>query len=446
MRLSNRDILVTGFALLAMFLGAGNLIFPPVLGLQAGENLWPAIFGFIITGVGLPLLGITAVAKAGGDLELLANRVNPMFSKIITTIVILSIGPMLAIPRTAATTFEVGVAPFLNTSEPTELKIALAITTLVFFFIVLLFALKPTKILDSIGKILTPILVVFLGIIIYKGVSSPIGVTTNSTLASPFTYGFLEGYNTMDALASVIFGIAIANAIRGKGIKDKAEVAKATILAGIIAAVGLSSIYIGIGYIGSTTGGLFTGENPGQLLSFIAESLLDSTGKIVLALTMTVACLTTAIGLVASSGSFFNRLTKNKVSYNTVCILTILVSALLTNMGLSKIIEVSGPLLATVYPVIIVLVIVSLFDDLFDGNRMVYRVPIIATIILALAKLVFSVAIKMGVNLAFIEKALSILPLYEEGLEWMLPALVLAIAASFIKTKNRPNIKHSKNS
>ncbi|SMB92890.1 branched-chain amino acid:cation transporter, LIVCS family [Desulfonispora thiosulfatigenes DSM 11270] len=436
MKLGKKDILITGLALLAMFLGAGNLIFPPKLGLQAGGSFWPAIFGFIITGVGLPLLGVTAVAKAGGDLELLANRVNPLFSKIITTIVILSIGPMLAIPRTAATTFEVGVAPFLGTTDPATVKMALAVTTLIFFLITLLFVLKPTKILDSVGSILTPFLILFLGIIIFKGISSPLGVASKATLVSPFTKGFLEGYNTMDALASVIFGLAIANSIKGKGIEDKKEVAKVTISAGIIAAIGLSAIYLGISYIGSTTGTLFTGDNPGQLLSFVVDSLLGSTGKLVLALTMALACLTTSIGLVASCGSFFNRLTKGKVSYNTICIITVLISAILANMGLSKILEVSAPLLVTVYPIIIVLVVISLFDGLFKGNRAVYIISITGTVILSLTNLIYSIGTNMGLNLNFIKNALSVLPLYDKGLEWIIPAFLLALVANFVKPSN----------
>lgn len=433
MKLSRKDILVTGLALFAMFLGAGNLIFPPSLGQQAGSDLWWAILGFVATGVGLPLLGVTAVAKAGGDLELLGNRVHPLFGKLITAIVVLSIGPLLAIPRTAATTFEVAIAPFLQSTI--DIKIALAITTIIFFSITLAFVLRPSKIVDNVGKVLTPFLILFLAAIIIKGIISPAAGISTGTYTTPFTQGFLEGYNTMDALASVIFGLVIANAVRAKGVTDNNEIAKVTIWAGIIAAIGLGSVYIGLAYIGATTGNTFTGDNPGQMLSYVTEVLLGSTGKIIIGLAMTLACLTTAIGLVATSGNFFSRLTNNKVSYNTVCLITALVSAILANMGLAKILEVSVPLLVTVYPVVIVLVLLSIFNNLFGGNRNVYIGTVGTTVVITLANLITSLSSNFGVQLGALEKILSLLPMQDQGLGWILPAVIIAVVCMFIKSK-----------
>ncbi|MBM7853972.1 LIVCS family branched-chain amino acid:cation transporter [Desulfohalotomaculum tongense] len=432
MHLTKKEIFITGLALLAMFLGAGNLIFPPVLGLKAGESLWLAILGFIVTGVGLPLLGVTAVAKAGGDLQYLANRVHPLFSKIITTIVVLSIGPLLAIPRTAATTFEVGVAPFL---QDTNSQLALAVTTVVYFAITLGFVLRPSKIVDNIGKFLTPFIIIFLAIIIFKGVLTPLGTVNASEYTSPFSQGFLEGYNTMDALASVIFGLVIANSIKAKGVTDNGEIAKVTIIAGIIAAIGLSSVYVGLAYIGATTGTTFTGGNPGQMLSYIIEAILGPAGKIVIAITMALACLTTSIGLVATCGSFFSRLTNNRVSYNTVCILTALISTVLANMGLATILEVSVPLLITVYPVIIVLILLALFHDLYKGKRAVYIAAISGTVIISLTTLVTSTSRTLGFELTALEQLLYKLPLHKQGLDWLLPAVLLALVGMLYKSK-----------
>lgn len=431
MQLTKKEILVTGLALLAMFFGAGNLIFPPQLGLQAGEHLWIAMAGFIVTGVGLPLMGITAVAKAGGDLEYLANRVHPLFSKIITTLVILCIGPLLAIPRTAATTYEVAVVPLIGNAS----GLSLAITSIVFFAVVLLFVLRGSKLVDDVGKILTPILVLFLAIVIIKGVFAPQGSIGVTQFDLPFSRGFLEGYNTMDALASVIFGMVIVNALKDKGIKDKQEIAKATIWSGIIAAVGLSSIYLGLAYIGATTGNSFTGDNPGQMLSHITTALLGSFGKVVIAIAMTLACLTTAIGLVASCGSFFSRLTNNRLSFNKICLITVVISALLANIGLAKILEISVPLLVTVYPIVIVLVVLALCHNLFGGKRMVYVTTIIGTSLIVLAGLVDMIAGKLGVNLQFIQNTLALIPGQAQGLGWVIPALIMAVLGFFLTPK-----------
>jgi len=430
--MSSRGILITGLALLAMFFGAGNLIFPPMLGLQSGESFWPALLGFIITGVGLPFLGVTAVAKAGGDLELLANRVNPVFSKIITTVAVLCIGPLLAIPRTAATTFEVAIVPLAQLADPTNTKIALFVTTVFFFLIVLFFVLKPTKLLNNLGKFLTPFLLIFLSIIIIKGIITPMGSIGESSYSSPFAQGFIEGYNTMDAIASTIFGMIIVKGIRDKGIKDSSVVTKITIKAGMIAAAGLAFIYVGLAYIGNTTGTLFTGDNPGQLLSFLSATLLGNAGKLFIGFAMTLACLTTAIGLVASCGEYFSRLSNYRLSYNTIAIATTLVSFVLANMGLAKILEISVPLLVIVYPIIIVLVLLALFHDLFKGKKAVYLYTVGITVFLVLTDAVYSLGTGLGLNLEFIPKALNYLPFYGQGLGWLLPALVVALLTTIL--------------
>jgi LIVCS family branched-chain amino acid:cation transporter len=432
MRFSNKEILFTGLALLAMFFGAGNLIFPPMLGLQSGESLVWALLGFIATGVGLPLLGVTAVAKAGGDLELIANRVHPLFSKIITTLAILCIGPLLAIPRTAATTFEVGIAPFLGTNNSGTLQLALALTTIVFFAITLFFVLRPTSILDYIGKILTPLLIIFLGILIIKGIVAPLGAIGSSSYTSPFSQGFLEGYNTMDAIASVIFGMIIVKGIKDKGVTDNNEISKITTMSGVIAAAGLAIIYIGLAYVGATTGTTFNGENPGQMLSYISEALFGPLGKIIIALIMTLACLTTAIGLVASCGEYFSRLTQNRISYNTVAIITTIISVLLANMGLSKILLISVPILVNIYPVIIVLIMLALLHNYFKGKHEVYVFSIIGVMLILIANIIVSLGANLGINTGFITQLLSYLPFQQQGLGWVIPTLIAAILALII--------------
>lgn len=438
MEVFKKHIFVTGMALLAMFLGAGNLIFPPMLGLEAGEDLWITILGFVLTGVGLPLLGVTAVAKAGGDLECLANRVHPLFSKVITVSVILLIGPLLAIPRTAATTFEVAVNPFLTRSNG---PLDLLATTLVFFAITLFFALRPTKVLDNIAKILTPCLVIFLAIIIIKGIVSPLGQMGPGQFANPFSQGFIEGYNTMDALASVIFGLVIVNTIKAKGISDNSQVATITIGAGIVAAIGLSAIYVGIAYIGATTGTTYTGSNHGEMLSFVTAALLGYTGQIVIAITMTLACLTTSIGLVASCGAYFNRLSKQRISYNVICLITAIISAGLANLGLAKILEFSVPLLLAIYPVVMVLILLSLFNSIFQGKRSVYVSSVVVTTAIASLNLLTN-----WVDIKWVTDMIQWLPLAEQGLEWVVPALLSATVGFFItgKPTTIPTKAHAK--
>ena len=183
------------------------------------------------------------------------------------------------------------------------------------------------------GKLLTPFLVVFLAALILKGIASPLGNIGAAQFTDPLSRGFIEGYNTMDALASVIFGLVIVKSIRAKGVTDSGEIARATLHAGLIAAFGLSALYLGLSYLGATTGTTYAGNNPGEMLSFLAGVLLGPTGKLIISLTITLACLTTSIGLISSCGTFFSRLTNNKISYNAVCIITVLVSALLANLG-----------------------------------------------------------------------------------------------------------------
>jgi len=442
MKFSRKDILITGFALLAMFFGAGNLIFPPMLGLQSGEDLPWAILGFIATGVGLPFLGVTAVALAGGDLEFIANRVHPAFSKIITTISVLCIGPLLAIPRTAATTYEVAIASFFNAPTPFMNTVALLITSTIFFIIVLFFVLKPTQLINNIGKILTPFMLIFLAIIILKGLITPLGSAGPSNYANPFSTGFLEGYNTMDAIASVIFGMIIVKGIREKGVSDRGSVARITIMAGSIAAAGLAFIYIGLGYIGSTTANVFTGENQGQLLVFISQGLLGTPGQAIMGIVMALACLTTAIGLVASCGEYFSRLSHYRISYNAVAIITTLVSFLLSNLGLVQILKISVPLLVFVYPIIIALIILTLLHNVFRGSRIVYVFSVGIVVLFVILDALKGFGNTLGIDVSLLTQLLNYLPLYQQGLGWVIPAAATAILMTLI-SYFLPNINKS---
>ena len=253
--LTNTEIFTLGLMLFALFLGAGNIIFPPYLGQLAGDELAIAVTGFLLTGVGLPLLGILAIAKAGGDLQSIAGRVNPVFGIVFTLIVYLAIGPFFGIPRTATVAFEIGTAPFLP-ADFAESFWSLFIFTLVFFIITVLFAMNPTKLVDRIGKILTPLLILVIGLLAVKSFLTPMG-SINSPIGNydteAFFESFLQGYLTMDAIAALVFGIVIIQSIQNKGVTDTRTILKSTAYAGFIAAIGMSAVYISLSYIGATS-------------------------------------------------------------------------------------------------------------------------------------------------------------------------------------------------
>ena len=375
--LSKKDLLFIGLMLFSLFFGAGNLIFPPFLGQSAGENVWIALVGFLITAVGFPVLGVIAVAKSGG-LENLSKRVHPGFSIVFTILIYLSIGPCLGIPRAGSLPFEMVVSPYLS-SNILE-GIARLVFTLVFFAIAYWLSLSPTKLVDRMGKVLTPTLLILILVIIIGVVFKPLGAFGEATLGyidSPFVTGFLEGYLTMDTIAALNFGIVIALAIKTKGIKEEKAVVKASIKAGFIAGALLFIIYGVLAYLGAASGGRFGATlNGANTLTNITTYLFGKPGELLLAVIFTLACLTTSVGLITSCSQYFATLTK-KISYkNWVGILTFS-SMVLANMGLNKILSISVPVLEMIYPIAIMLIVLAMLDNLFKGNRLVYRLSIL---------------------------------------------------------------------
>ena len=279
-------------------------------------------------------------------------------------------------------------------------------------------------------------MLIFLAVIIFVGIKSPLADFGPNTYANPFSQGFLEGYNTMDAIASVIFGMIIVKGIKDKGVTNNSQIARITIMAGSIAALGLGFIYIGLAYIGATTGTLFTGTNHGQMLIFLSESLLGAAGRAIIGVVMALACLTTAIGLVASCGEYFSRLFNYRVSYNTVAIITTLISFVLANMGLANILKISVPLLEFVYPIIIVLILLALFHNVFKGRRSVYVWTVGTIVIYVTLDFIYDMGALVGLDFGFIQQMLNILPFYKIGLGWFIPA-VLALCISFFLTPKK---------
>ncbi|WP_300258315.1 branched-chain amino acid transport system II carrier protein [Clostridium sp.] len=402
------DFLVIGFALFSMFLGAGNLIFPPLLGRNLGADYYLGIIGFIITGVGVPLLGILSSMRVNGKFELFGDKVGKKFSLIYSIALFILIGPLLAIPRTAATTFELAFAPnFAN--------INYFAVIVVYFLVNLIFVLKPSKVIDVLGKFLTPVLLAILFFLIAKGVISPIDSLTKSYTPDALFTSLLEGYQTMDAIAAVIFSSIILGSIKAKGYTGK-DSFKLLIKAAVIAIGGLAIIYGGLIFLGAHTGDQALGLSNSQLLLFIAESILGHAGAILIGVSMALACLTTSIGLLSAGGSFFERVSNGKLPYKFNVLVMTVTSILVASMGLDKIISLSATLLGVIYPVTIVLILLNLFHKRIT-NPLTHKVTVYVTLIV-------SILITIGNFIPGVTNLVSLLPLYSKGFGWILPALV----------------------
>ena len=404
-----KDIVLTGFALFAMLFGAGNLIFPPTVGYIVGDNWKLAAFGFCITGIGFPLMGIIASGFAGTELDHFSDRVSPLFSRIFNTALILAIGPCLAIPRTGATAFEVMMTPYVGTDS----SIAKYIFLVIYFGVVLLFSLRESAVIDRIGKILTPILLIVLAIIIFKGVSSPIGdlVTTGTT--NNFRYGFYNGYQTMDTLAAIIFASIILKTITGKN-KDLGRKEQLSFLlkASAIAVCGLAIVYGGLLYIGATSTSVLENKGTTQLLNAIVAELLG--------ICVAGACLTTAIGLTATVGDYFSSVFKTK--YEKIVIINVIVSLIFAGFGVDLIVQVAAPILVFIYPIAIVLIILNLFKGYIQDRGIFIGCVVGAGLIGAIETLQMLNACPEGIYKLYLE-----LPFQDYGLAWILPSIVVGI-------------------
>lgn len=422
----SKDIILTGFALFAMLFGAGNLIFPPMLGYEVNSAWAITILAFIITGVGFPLLGILSVSVSGSDLDSFGNRVSPIFSKIFSTLLILAIGPMLAIPRTGATAYEITFL-YKGLEDPIYEYIYL----ISYFLIVLLFSLRANKVVELVGKILTPILLIILFLIMIRGIflEAPI---LNKEFYQPFKKGFLEGYQTMDTLASIAYATLILKSIRyGRELSKKEE--KSFLLkSSIVAVLALATVYGGYAIIGAKMVTLFNVKSKTQLLVELSTFLLGKTGYIILSICVAGACLTTAIGLVATVGHFFSDLLK--VKYEKIVLITIAVSFVLSILGVEEIIKISVPILIFMYPIAISLIILNLLKK-YIKNDYSYKGTVLFTTIIGIIECLSS----LGIENKLINKIYNSLPLSEYGLAWFVPAVLGFMIFSLIFKKEKSN-------
>lgn len=430
--------LVIGVMLFALFFGAGNLIFPAQLGQYAGTSLWPAIIGFLITGVGLPFLGILAIGFSGSsNLQDLASRIHPVYAVIFTALLYLTIGPFFAAPRTGAVAFDIGIAPFISEGN---MQVASIIFSLIFFSITLWLSLNPAKIVDRVGKILSPGIIILLLILLAMVVVKPMGVIESPQEAytsGAFMKGFTEGYNTMDALASLVFGIIVINAIRSLGVTSKRGILAATAKTGAVATAFLAIIYVGIAYLGATsTGVLGILDTGGPVLSGASTHYLGTFGLVMLAVVILLACLTTSIGLMTACGEYFHTLMP-KISYKWFVTIFTSFCFVVANFGLSNIITYSIPILMFLYPLAVSLMLLTFASPLFHHSRLVYVAATIVTFMISaidgLKTLCNSLEIDyfwwMAPIVSFYEKTL---PFYSQGLGWLLPVLVIIFVTGII--------------
>ena len=429
-KLDVRSNLLIGSLLFGLFFGAGNLIFPVHLGQLAGENTLSATIGFLLTGVGLPIIGVVASALSRSEsLYEMAKPVSKTYGILFTCALYLTIGPLFAIPRTATVAFEVGLTAFVTEAN---LPLALFVFSLLFFAATLFYALRPGRILDWVGMYLTPAFVGLLSILIIATVVRPMGNPVNypalgDYAIQPLFTGIIDGYNTMDALASLAFAIIIISNIEKLGVTDPKRKAIETLKSGIVCLVGMGVIYSALAYMGATSlGSVESGANGGIILASVSKHYFGLFGQVLLAAIVLVACLKTAIGLITACGQMFSEMFPNSLSYNQYAIAFTFVSFAIANFGLETIIQLSLPVLMFLYPLAIVLIILSLLNPVIKKQKTLYQWTIGLTVFAALFDFINALpeSIKeKGVLSEIIQVATYYLPGFENGFGWILPSI-----------------------
>lgn len=428
MGLSKRQTVLVSFMLFSLFFGAGNLIFPPFLGQNAGEYTVQAILTFCITAVILPVLGVIVVAKFYG-LQNLASKVHPKFAIIYSVLIYLSIGPGLGIPRAASLPFEMAVAPYLP--DGSNIKLYLFIFSLLFFIIAYWLASNPSKLVNRIGKVLTPsllfLIVVLFVSFVFKG-EKVIAQAQGAYLDNPLVKGFLEGYMTMDTIAALNFGFVISTTLASLGISDDKMKIKQIIKCGIIAGTILALVYFMLSFMGMCSSGVFSiQENGAWTLRCIVHQVFGEVGAILLAAIFTLACLTTCVGLITSCSQYFSTLTKKITYMHWVTIITVF-SFLICNQGLNALLSLSVPLLDMIYPMSILLIVMGLSHNLIGHINGVYPVTIgcvgFVSVVYALQN--------VGITLPIVSSLCQYLPWYSLGLGWVVVAVVTIVGCSIM--------------
>ena len=439
-----QKILVAG-TLFGMFFGAGNLIFPVHLGQMAGQNTLPAIIGFIITAVGIPILGVAAIGVTHSDgLQTLSGKVGKGYGIFFTCLLYLTIGPLFAIPRCATVSFTTGITPLLSADSPERLYLLLF--SAVFFAFVLFFSLRPGKITVWIGKIINPLFLFFFAVLMLAALLAP-GAAISAVepveayRSDAFFPALIEGYGTMDAIAGLAFGIVVIDVIRRMGVDNDDAIAEDVLSSGLLTGALMALIYVVSIVVGAQSRGLFElSENGGIALTQIAGHYLGGVGLFILAFTITFACLKTSIGLVTACAETFSKMTNGKISYRSWAILFTVFSFAVSNIGLSAIIEYSIPMLMLIYPPAIALILLAFLGKFFAHDRTVYITTMTGTWAAAIFDCMKTLpapvqtALHLDAPIAF---AAAHLPLFGKNLGWLLPAVIGFAAGMAIRASRR---------
>ena len=413
--MKKKELLMIGLMVLSVFFGAGNLIFPPIIGKQAGTSVFTTMFFFSITAIIFPILGVVAVAKSDG-LRNLAKRVDPIFSIIFTIAAYLAIGPALAMPRAGTLPFEIAISPYIPANVPKGL--ILFIYTTVFFGVVYWLSLSPNKLLERISKITSPIFLVLILMLFVGTFLKPMGgyMPPEPLYAKNMgLQGFLDGYLTLDALAGLNYGLVVVYVIKQKNILEESKITKIVVLTGIFAGILLFVVYMMLAHVGASSISKFPNTSNGaEILADVMKYLYGNFGAVLLACMFTVACLNIGVGLTTSLSQYFHSMVK-RVPYKVWATIWVLWSYMLANLGLNKIMEYSVPVLLAIYPASLVLIVLALLDKYIKGSSTVYRFAIYPTVVISIIHTLDKINIEIPLASSLVKK----LPLQSADLGWL---------------------------
>ncbi|MGL4861459.1 MAG: branched-chain amino acid transport system II carrier protein [Enterobacteriaceae bacterium] len=448
-RLSIADTIGLGFMTFAFFLGAGNIIFPPLEGQLAGTQVLASMAGFLLTAVGLPLAAIIAVARAGGGLPAMSRDLPKGTGVFAAVLLFIIIGPAFATPRTGLVAYEMAIRPLFPMvdawseaeiylpSLDLHLDFSQMLATSLFFLVTLFFSWSRGKLIGYIGKVLTPALFLLLICLAVGVLLKPQGelmapVGEYNHLA--FSKGFLGGYNTMDTFAALMFGILLVDILRGKGVTELKSCARYLTLAGIIAAAGLAFVYISLFWLGATSGVIAPGaSNGGEILAAYVQALFGEAGQWILSGVVLLACLTTSVGLISACADYFSSLTA--IRYRPWVVILSVICSVVANVGLSRLISLSIPALLTLYPLAIVLVVLTFIRPWLKHPALVYRVVMLVTLLCSLIDALRSIGVQskgIGSVVAWYSEHI---PFVEQGMAWTLPALATLVVLYFLPAR-----------
>lgn len=416
MQKQTKNMLMIGFMMFSTFFGAGNLIFPPYLGMESGAQWHTGFFGFLIGDVTLAILAIIATCKFEDANRGVLTRGGNLFAVIISSVMILCVGPFVCIPRTASTVYEISIQP----NFPQFHSILFSV---LFFIVVFILAVRPTKVVDYVGKFLTPALLFVLACMIIKGFISPIGgFAPVPKIETVFAEGLMQGYQTLDAMGGTVVAILVMATIVEKGYGEKNARVKVATQAGIVAGLALMIVYGGLCFLGGTASEQYdVSVAPTTLLVGITKSLFGKTGQVILAIIVTLACLTTAIGLTSSTAQYFSSMTNNKIKYSWIVVIVCVFSTVISNFGVTTIVNLSVPILNLLYPTVVTMIVLSTFTDYIKNDN------------------IFKCAAYMAVLMGFLDMLkfsfISYLPLAKFGFAWVVPVIIAGVIGLLIPNK-----------